>query len=97
MAQSQEQELTSLQESLGQCRTELKAANIKNSELKRALDEITLQLKKRVPHTHSSHSHAPSNFPYFSEWQFIIHTFRGKPENKTAIIRISAARITCIP
>jgi len=47
-AHSQEQELSSLQEALGQCRTELKAANIKNSELKKSLDEITLQLKKRV-------------------------------------------------
>ena len=68
MAQSQEQELTSLQESLGQCRTELKAANIKNSELKRALDEITLQLKKRVPITHYRlvlrHHQTCRNFQY---------------------------------
>ena len=68
MAQSQEQELTSLQESLGQCRTELKAANIKNSELKRALDEITLQLKKRVPITHYSLVLRPH--PTFRNFQY---------------------------
>ena len=48
VAQGQERELGTLQESLGQCRAELKAASLKNSDLKKDLDKITLQLKKRV-------------------------------------------------
>ena len=47
-AQVQGRELSTLQESLGQCRAELKAASLKNSDLKKDLDKITLQLKKRV-------------------------------------------------
>lgn len=47
-AQSQEQDLSSLQEALGQARAELKTTVSKNTELKRALDEITLQLRRRV-------------------------------------------------
>ena len=47
-AQTQDKEIGVLQDELSQVRTELKAANLKNNELKMALDEITLQLKKRV-------------------------------------------------
>lgn len=47
-AKEQEKEMAVLQDNLSQARTELKAAGIKNGELKKALDEITLQLKRRV-------------------------------------------------
>lgn len=47
-AKEQEKEVAALQDNLSQARTELKAAGIKNGELKRSLDEITLQLKRRV-------------------------------------------------
>ena len=47
-AKEQEEENVSLQENLSKARTELKAAGIRNGELKRTLDEITLQLKRRV-------------------------------------------------
>ena len=40
--------MSTLQDDLSQARMELKAAGIKNGDLKKALDEITLQLKKRV-------------------------------------------------
>ena len=40
--------MSTLQDNLSQARMELKAAGIKNGDLKRALDEITLQLKRRV-------------------------------------------------
>lgn len=45
---AQERELNSLQEEATQARAEAKAANIKNNDLKRSLDEITLQLHRRV-------------------------------------------------
>mgnify|MGYP006897064556 CR=1 FL=1 len=38
----------SIQEEATQARAEAKAANIKNNDLKRSLDEITLQLHRRV-------------------------------------------------
>lgn len=47
-AKEQEKEVAALQDNLSDARTELKAAGIKNGELKRSLDEITLQLKRRV-------------------------------------------------
>ena len=47
-AKEQEEENISLQENLSKARTELKTAGIRNGELKRTLDEITLQLKRRV-------------------------------------------------
>ena len=47
-AKEQEEETVSLQENLSKARTELKAAGIRNGELKQTLDEITLQLKRRV-------------------------------------------------
>lgn len=56
-AQGQERELGTLQESLGQCRAELKAASLKNSDLKKDLDKITLQLKKREAERQRSEGH----------------------------------------
>lgn len=50
-AKEQEEETVTLQDNLSQARTELKAAGIRNGELKQALDEITLQLKRRVSFT----------------------------------------------
>ncbi len=47
-ARAQERELNSVQEEVTQARAEAKAANIKNTDLKRSLDEITLQLRRRV-------------------------------------------------
>ena len=53
-AKEQEKEVDALQDNLSQTRTELKAAGIKNGELKQSLDDITLQLKRRVSLTNDS-------------------------------------------
>ena len=45
---AQEVELSTLQDNLNQVKTELKTAVTKNDGLKKSLDEITFQLKKRV-------------------------------------------------
>lgn len=41
-------ELSTLQDSLSQVKAELKTATAKNGDLKKSLDQITFQLKKRV-------------------------------------------------
>ena len=45
---AQEAELSAGQDGLSKFKTELKAANSKNEDLKKSLDEITFQLKRRV-------------------------------------------------
>ena len=45
---AQETELSILQENFSQARAELKAATMKNGELKKSLDEATFQLRRRV-------------------------------------------------
>lgn len=45
---AQEAELSAGQDGLSKLKAELKAANSKNEDLKKSLDEITFQLKRRV-------------------------------------------------
>lgn len=45
---TQEVELSSLQDLLSQVKTELKATNLKNEELKKSVDAKTYQLKRIV-------------------------------------------------
>ena len=55
-AREQGKELAVLQESLSQHKVELRAATTKNSQLRSSLDEITLQLKRRVRHRGGNHT-----------------------------------------
>ena len=54
-AQEQEEELTSMEDQFSRCKIELKTATLKNVELKKALDDITAQLKKRELERARSH------------------------------------------